>query len=342
MSNPAIIDDIDPLTRLAIKYGTDKWGLHFYTPLYHELFSRLRYQPIRLLEIGVGGYGLKTAGGASLAMWADYFSNGQITGVDIDEKRLALNPRVKFFQGSQDDAVFLKRVYDERGPFDIIIDDGSHVPKHVVTSFHILFPSLVDGGIYLIEDVQTAFWPSSGGSLLHGGETLKLARLVLECLNHAEIAIVDRSYPLPTLAKKIKAFRAFHNVIVIDKGDNSEPSSHAYDLKNPYAIRAAKTMERELERAPTGEGMANLTEVYLRGGNLIRAKEIADKALSLWPENVSVLVAACRVATAQKEMSAKFDYLKRILKIEPDNTAIHELTDQTRAGLEQLDHGSPG
>jgi hypothetical protein len=28
--------EVDPLTRLAIKHGTDKWGPHFYTPVYHE------------------------------------------------------------------------------------------------------------------------------------------------------------------------------------------------------------------------------------------------------------------------------------------------------------------
>ena len=87
MSSSMTHGSIDPLTRLAIKYGTDKWGLHFYTPLYHDLFCKVRDQPIRLLEIGVGGYEFKTVGGASLAMWADYLSNGQITGIDIAEKR---------------------------------------------------------------------------------------------------------------------------------------------------------------------------------------------------------------------------------------------------------------
>jgi hypothetical protein len=61
-------DEIDPLTRLAIKHGTDKWGVHFYAPVYHALFAPLRDKPIRLLEIGVGGYRLAKVGGASLAV----------------------------------------------------------------------------------------------------------------------------------------------------------------------------------------------------------------------------------------------------------------------------------
>ena len=85
MSSSEINYEIDPLTRLAIKHGTDKWGPRFYSPLYHKLFSQLRDRPIRLLEIGVGGEELKTVGGASLAMWADYFSSGQITGIDLSK-----------------------------------------------------------------------------------------------------------------------------------------------------------------------------------------------------------------------------------------------------------------
>jgi hypothetical protein len=333
MSDAETDHGIDPLTRLAIKHGTDKWGPHFYTPLYHELFAHLRDRPIRLLELGIGGYDLTTGGGASLAMWADYFSLGQITGIDIAEKRLTLDSRITLYQGSQDDPVFLKKVCAERGPFDVIIDDGSHIPKHVVASFNILFPSLIDGGIYLIEDMQTAFWPSFGGSALHGGETVKFARTVIECLNHAEIAVVDKTHPLPPFAKQIKALRAFHNVLVIDKGDNGEPSNFAYDLNNPHAIKAAQTIEQELEKAPTAEGTANLIDVYVRGGNAVRAKELADKAVSLWPTNIAVLMAAYGVATLQKNAPAKIDYLERILRIEPNSAMMQRAMAQARLEL---------
>jgi hypothetical protein len=331
----AINDAIDPLTRLAVKHGTDKWGPHFYTPLYHELFCPLRERPIRLLEIGVGGYHLKTAGGASLAMWADYFPAGEITGIDVVEKRLTLDPRVKVFRGSQDDPAFLKTVCEQRGPFDIIIDDGSHVPKQVVASFHLLFPSLADRGIYVIEDVQTAFWPNFGGSMLHGGETMKLARTLIESLNHAEIAVVDRSHKFPAFAKQIKSFRAFHNVLVIDKSDNDEPSNIAYDLNNPHAARAVKTIEEELGKTPTAEGLANLIDLYLLGGNTLKAKEVADKALSLWPENAIALKAAYEAAARRNDRSAKVDYLQRLLQIEPDNAVLQRMADEAHVELKR-------
>jgi hypothetical protein len=332
---------IDPLTRLAIRHGTDKWGPHFYTPVYHELFSRLRDRPVRVLEIGVGGYGLNTMGGASLAMWADYFQSGQVTGIDIGEKRLALNPRVKVFQGSQDDPTFLKKVCDERGPFDIIIDDGSHIPKQVVASFQLLFPSLVDGGTYVIEDMQTAFWPRFGGSILHGGDTVKLARTLIECLNRAEISVIDQARSFPPFAKQIKVFRAFHNLFVIEKGDNGEPSNFAYDLNNPFAIHAVKIIEQELERAPTAEGMANLVDVYLRAGNLAKATAVLERALAQWPANVSVLMAAYSLAMRRNDTSAKIDCIERLLEIEPDNAALRKTIEDARAELKQPSGGAP-
>ncbi len=326
-------DTTDPLTRFAIKHGTDKWGVHFYTPVYHALLSPLRTRSIRLLEIGIGGYGLKTIGGSSLAMWAEYFPQAQITEIDIVEKELALDPRVKLFHGSQDDPAFLGRVCAERGPFDVIIDDGSHVPKHVVASFHLLFPSLVDGGVYIIEDVQTTFWPQFGGSALHGGDTMKLARTILACLNHAEIKVADKSPTLPPFAHQIKSFRALHNLLIVEKGDNREPSDWAYDLNNPYAQAAITMIEREMESAPTAEGLANLIEVYLSGRNLHKAAQLLDRAMSIWPKNGYVLWAGLQIAKRERNTKAIIDYLGRILEIEPDNQTVQQALQKANVEL---------
>jgi hypothetical protein len=156
---------LDPLSRLAILNGTDKFGFHDYTPNYHALFTPWRDKPVRVLEIGVGGYGDEDRGGQSLATWRDYFPQGQITGLDLQKKRLDFGPRVRIVQGSQVDPDVLARTVAEQGPFDIIIDDGSHRNEHVVESFRLLWPTLVPGGIYVAEDVQTAFMPRFGGSI---------------------------------------------------------------------------------------------------------------------------------------------------------------------------------
>ncbi len=60
------------LDLLAALHGTDKFGAHDYTPVYESLMREARRKPVRLLEIGVGGYA-SALGGASLRMWASYF-----------------------------------------------------------------------------------------------------------------------------------------------------------------------------------------------------------------------------------------------------------------------------
>ncbi len=155
----------DPLTKLAILYGTDKFGYHDYTPNYFKMFKHLKEAPVKVLEIGVGGYADDDRGGQSLEVWRDFFPNAQITGIDIQKKTMDLGERVEILRGSQVDADFLKDLVKKRGPFDIIVDDGSHRNEHVVKSFELLFPTLAPGGIYVAEDVQTSFHPRFGGSL---------------------------------------------------------------------------------------------------------------------------------------------------------------------------------
>lgn len=152
------------LTSLAKVYQTDKWGRHFYTPIYDKWFSLLRYKPIRLLEIGVGGYAKPNVGGNSLRMWKRYFPKGHITGVDLYDKSALQESRLDIVQGDQADADFLKELTRRKGPFDIIIDDGSHVQSHIIASFEALFPLMKPGGIYVIEDTQTSYWPKFEGS----------------------------------------------------------------------------------------------------------------------------------------------------------------------------------
>jgi hypothetical protein len=322
--------DIDELTRLAIKHGTDKWGPHFYTPIYHQLFGRLRNRPIRLLEIGVGGYNVPDVGGASLAMWAEYFAKGRIVGIDVFEKTLDLGPRVTVLRGSQDDRAFVEQVIRDHGPFDIVIDDGSHVPAQVVASFGILFPSVADGGFYVIEDVQTTYWPEYGGAP-DGGETMALARSMFDLLNHAEIRVGNPDWPVPELAKTIKSFRAYHNLLFFEKGDNSEPSNIRPDGDNPHAAKALETMEQELDRSPTPEGMANLAALYLMFNKPFEAFETIEKGLALAPKNLTLLEAASIVAGAVNRLGDMNAFIMRAAALRPRDPGLQAKLTQMQA-----------
>ena len=131
-----------------------KW--HHYFELYERYFSRYRDRPIRMLEIGVFR-------GGSLRMWKSYFHpESTIVGVDVDPSCAAheiADQNVFVRIGSQADANFLAAVNGEFGPFDIILDDGSHKTHHQILSFGALFrDALRDGGCYVVEDVHTNYW----------------------------------------------------------------------------------------------------------------------------------------------------------------------------------------
>ncbi|MGB5511852.1 MAG: class I SAM-dependent methyltransferase [Woeseiaceae bacterium] len=131
-----------------------KW--HHYFDIYTKHFGPYRDRPIKMLEIGVFR-------GGSLRMWKDYFHpDSTIVGIDIDNtcKDHEIADRNVFVRiGSQADPRFLAEVNKEFGPFDIILDDGSHKTHHQNISFGALFRSaLKDGGCYMVEDVHTNYW----------------------------------------------------------------------------------------------------------------------------------------------------------------------------------------
>ena len=131
-----------------------KW--HHYFDIYTKHFDQYRDRPIKMLEIGVFR-------GGSLRMWKDYFHpDSTIVGIDIDKtcKDHEIADRNVFVRiGSQADPRFLAEVNREFGPFDIILDDGSHKTHHQNISFGVLFRSaLKDGGCYMVEDVHGNYW----------------------------------------------------------------------------------------------------------------------------------------------------------------------------------------
>jgi hypothetical protein len=174
------------LTTLARVYWSDKAGAHSYTRHYQAHLGHLRRQPIRLLEIGVGGYESPTWGGASLRMWRDYFPRGEIHGLDIHEKRIN-EPRIHVHQGDQSDEALLRGLARAHGPFDVIIDDGSHVNAHVRASFDALFGDyLKPGGFYVVEDLATAYAPDFGGGPVgHPGTSVELVKRLIDEVNVA-------------------------------------------------------------------------------------------------------------------------------------------------------------
>jgi hypothetical protein len=131
-----------------------KW-LHYFK-IYDREFLHLRGQKLNILEIGVYH-------GASLKLWHKYFQGkASIVGVDINPECIKFNDPVNNIHveiGSQDDPEFLNQVIKKYGPFDLIIDDGSHMVSHQIASFNSLFINgLKDDAIYFIEDLEGNYW----------------------------------------------------------------------------------------------------------------------------------------------------------------------------------------
>ncbi len=208
------------LPALAAQFGTDKWGSHWYAQHYQTHFAPFRKRRIRLLEIGVGGYEQPNYGGHSLRMWKAYFPQGQIFAIDIQDKSALQEERIRIFQGSQNDVEFLTRFAEAHGPFDIIIDDGSHVNEHMITSFKILFPYVVDGGIYALEDLQTSYWPDYGGTEVPGEKptAISMVKDLIDGLNWEEF--FER--PPQPFDAQIRSIHCYHNLAIIHKGENRE------------------------------------------------------------------------------------------------------------------------
>lgn len=176
---------MDALSKLADKYRTDK-GLwhHGYTPIYNRYFEHLRDKPVKLLEIGIGGYQYPDKGGESLRMWGEYFANGIVTGMDIYPKHLKNLPQnANVICGNQTDTLFLSKLPTG---YNIIIDDGSHVCRHVITSFMALFHThLSPGGVYVVEDTETSYWAVEYGGGIHHDTTMNFFKALADNLNPA-------------------------------------------------------------------------------------------------------------------------------------------------------------
>lgn len=207
------------LSGLASKYGSDKWGaLHFYTPHYEDHFGPLRFDPVKVLEIGIGGYNHPALGGESIYMWQEYFPRGLIYGMDLFDKPGVVGPRIRTIQGDQSDREFLRALGEAEGPFDIIVDDGSHVNEHVRISFQELYPYVRPGGYYVIEDLHTAYWPEFGGELPPGSSNTSVGLLkdLLDELHRCEYVDNDRE-PI-VVGHHPSDICVYHNVAVLRKG----------------------------------------------------------------------------------------------------------------------------
>lgn len=130
--------------------GIWKW-LHYFE-LYERHFSHFVGREVNVLEIGIYS-------GGSLGMWRDYFGPGcHIYGVDIEPAcRAYAGERTDVFIGDQADRGFWRELRGQTPQFDIVIDDGGHLPEQQIVTLEEVLPHVKPGGVYLCEDVGGEF-----------------------------------------------------------------------------------------------------------------------------------------------------------------------------------------
>lgn len=185
-----------------------KWTHYF--PIYEDHFARFVNRPMTFLEIGCGK-------GGSMQMWKRYLGPfAQIVGIDV-------NPDCKRFEeeqiairiGDQKDETFLESLLAEFGPFDVVLDDGSHIMRDVLASFRYLYPRTAPDGLYMVEDLHTAYWEEYGGGVGRQGSFIELSKSLVDELN----ADHTRGQLPPTpFTKSTLSMHFYDSVVVFERG----------------------------------------------------------------------------------------------------------------------------
>ena len=192
-----------------------KW-IHYFE-IYDRYFSPFRGRDIRVLEIGVFH-------GGSLQMWKQYFGEqALIVGMDINPRVEALGEAgIEIVVGDQSDPDFLRSVVDRFGPFDIVIDDGSHVPAHQIASIEHLWPTLPEDALYVVEDLHTNYWEHFGGGKGADDTFFEWLRERMDDI-HAFHSREDHFVP-NAWTRTLRAIHVYDSVAVLERSSIQAPT----------------------------------------------------------------------------------------------------------------------
>lgn len=185
-----------------------KWTHYF--PVYERYLSSFQNKSVTLIEIGCGE-------GGSLQLWKGYLGPyARIIGIDIrPECKAYEEDQINIYIGDQADTSFLAAILEETGPPDIVIDDGGHTMHQMRISFDFLYPRLSKFGIYIIEDVHTAYWEEYGGKFRDAGNIIEYAKSLVDRLNadHTRGAI-----PPDEFTRNTHSIAFYDSMIVFERG----------------------------------------------------------------------------------------------------------------------------
>jgi SAM-dependent methyltransferase len=166
-------------------YFTDKNDPHNYiSEIYDKVFYDLPNN-INVLEIGVYT-------GNSIQLWADFFSNGFVYGVDNMDAFLKKPLMGKNYEILIKEAYKIETVnyFKEKNvSFDVIIEDGLHSFETQIFALENYFDLVKEGGMMIVEDIQDI---SHGNYMVENFNNCELIDLRHINNRYDDIAIIRR------------------------------------------------------------------------------------------------------------------------------------------------------
>jgi hypothetical protein len=176
--------------------------------IYDPLFGPLRDSEFDLVEIGIHC-------GGSLHLWERAFPRARIHAVDINpECKPAERARIQVTIGSQDDPEVISTVLGQCSDLRLVIDDGSHLLKHMLATFDGLWPALKSGGLYIFEDTSTTYWGVDQG---WPGMSLNQSPLVILDRGVFNERILEWIKAIDHRKGDIRSVACFYNLMVLEK-----------------------------------------------------------------------------------------------------------------------------
>ena len=131
------------------EFKTDKFYFHGYIDCYEKYFNN--FNPKAVAEFGVFQ-------GDSIRWLLNRFPNAVIHGADIIpyQPTWPVDDRFFFTQLDQGNTAQVQN-FLKLANYDLIIEDGSHIPNHQARCLVEGIRALHKGGIYILEDIHTSF-----------------------------------------------------------------------------------------------------------------------------------------------------------------------------------------
>ena len=242
------------------KSASDKILHHGYQRFYPWFLRHLKQENINLLEIGIEEK-------ESIELWNGYFRSVNIHGIDIDEKQHQ-NINVKLYQVDQSNenelSEFAKSLTIQ---FDVILDDGSHVPNHQILTINNFWKLVKPGGIYIIEDIETSYWKKSCiyGYPFNAGKRgiIETFSNLIDPINY-EFSKKKAAHPLANeIAEEVEMLTFAQNCIILVKKDYQNFSNY-YDRKYRFDDRINyRSISRLPKRIFNSRNMRNFVKRVL-------------------------------------------------------------------------------